>query len=186
MFEYITAKKHTTWNREELQQSNLCGCLWCLAIYPASEISQWHMEDENGIEQTAICAHCNVDAILPDKSGYPLTTEFLTKMHNYWMEAYKEYTATELVDEPTIEYLNEYYLGPKGFRVESGDELGPYTDYLVYEGHAEIFRAIYPKELLIKISQLLPDSEVRIFTENISVGDDTVSQETLKITVHHQ
>ena len=186
MFEYITAKPHTTDNREELQKSDLCGCLWCLEIYPASEINQWWGEDENGVEQTAICAQCNADAILGDAAGYPLTKEFLTQMHNYHMEAYKQYTSTELVDEPTIAYLNEHYLGPKGFRVEIGEELEPYTNYFVYEGEDKIFWTIYPNELLIKVAQLLPDSQVHMAEMNIPVGDEMVTQGTLKITVHHQ
>ena len=95
MFEYIYAHKHASWNRKVLQQSDLCGCIGCRSIYPASEIFQWHQEDENGVEQIAICARCNIDTILPDKAGYLLTTEFLTKMHNYWMEPVKEYSATE-------------------------------------------------------------------------------------------
>ena len=186
MYEYIAAKPHTTNNREELQQSNLCGCLWCMEIYTASEINQWHMEDDNGIEQTAICAKCNADVILGDASGYPLTKDFLTRMHNYHMEPIKEWFATELVDEFSIEYLNEHYLKPKGFRVQVGEELEPYTNYFVYEGDAEIFTTIYPKEILIKIAQLLPDSEVRIVTDKIPVGNESVSQDTLKITIHHQ
>ena len=186
MFEYITAKKHCSYNREELKASRLCGCIWCLEVYPASEISQWHQEDINGVEQTAICARCNNDAILGDAAGFPLSAEFLTAMRNYWMEAVKEYSAAELVNESTINFLNEYVLGKKSFRVEIGEEVEPYTNYLVYEGDEEIFRTIFPRELLIKVAQLLPDSEVRICTDQFAVGDSSVSQETLTIRVHCQ
>ena len=93
-------------------------------------VSQWHQEDEHEVEQTAICARCNIDGVIPDKAGHLLTIEFMTKMHNYWMEPVKEYSATELVDESTIDYLNTYYLRPKGFRIEIGNELEPYINYL--------------------------------------------------------
>jgi hypothetical protein len=58
--------------------------------------------------------------------------------------------------------------------------LEPYTDYFVYEGDDEIFRTIYPNELLIEIAQLLPDSEVQMVAMNIPVGDEMVTQGTLK------
>ena len=83
MFEYIYAHKHTSWNRKLLQQSELCGCIGCRAIYPASEIFQWHQEDENGVEQTAICARCNIDGVIPDEAGYLLTNDILMKISIY-------------------------------------------------------------------------------------------------------
>jgi hypothetical protein len=186
MFEYIYAHKYTSWNRKVLQQSELCGCIGCRAIYPASEISQWHQEDENGVEQTAICARCNVDGVIPDKAGYLLTNDFLMKMHNYWMEPVKKYSPTELVEESTIDYLNKWYLRPKGFRIEIENEPKPNRNYLVYEGAEELYKTNNPKELLIKIAQLLPDSDVHIETQDISVGEERISQDTLKIHIHYQ
>jgi hypothetical protein len=42
-------------------------------------------ELEPGAEgQTALCPKCGVDAVIGDKSGLPITTEFLTTMHGMW------------------------------------------------------------------------------------------------------
>ncbi len=186
MFEYIYAHKHTSDNRKALQESNLCGCIGCRWIYEANEISEFHGEDEHGVEQTAICARCNVDGVLPDKAGYLLTNDFMTQMHNYWMEAVKEYSPAELVEESNIEYLNTYYLRPKGFRIEIKNHKKESTNYLVYEGNEEFYKTNNPKELLIKVAQLLPDSDVCISTDDTSVENGKDLQETMTISIHYQ
>jgi hypothetical protein len=57
----------------------ICGCFYCLAIYSPAGITQWVDED-----QTAMCARCGIDSVLPQASGYPATVEFLQRMHDYW------------------------------------------------------------------------------------------------------
>ena len=32
-------------NRRQLEQSDICGCLYCLAVYPPSEVVEWVTED---------------------------------------------------------------------------------------------------------------------------------------------
>jgi hypothetical protein len=106
-------------------------------------------------------------------------------MHNYWFEPVLELTAREIVDEDSIRYLNEYYLGEMGLWLEIGADLEPYTNYLIFERSREIFRTIYPKELLIKISQIFGDcSHAQIVNEDIFVGGEYIQQETLRITIH--
>jgi hypothetical protein len=178
MFQHVTAKFHTTDNRVEIRSSLNVGCVYCLEIFEPKHITQW-----NG--DTAICIYCNCDCLLGDKSGYPITKQFLQKMHNYWFEPMLELTAREIVDEDSIRYLNEYYLGDLGLWLEIGEELDPYTNYLIFERSREIFRTIYPKELLIKISQIFGNcSHVEILNEDISVGGEPMQQETLRITIH--
>ncbi len=73
------AHKHCTKNRNELAQSSVCGCFYCLQIYDPREIAEW--VDEG---MTAICAKCPVDSVLGSASGYPIRKDFLAKMHERW------------------------------------------------------------------------------------------------------
>jgi len=67
----MSSNKSTTLN------SKIVGCYHCLKHYASEEISKFV---ENG--NIAICNHCGVDAVIGDKSGYPVTDEkFLQKMH---------------------------------------------------------------------------------------------------------
>ena len=179
MFTHIHAHEYKWGNRQALKQSVKCGCFGCRSIYKADEINEWAGD-------TAICAHCNIDGVLPDNAGYPLTEELMAKMHNYWLGYHEEFTPEELVEESNIEILNKYCLRMKGFRVESNDQLKPERYYLVYEGKEEFYFTKNPRELLIKVAQLLPDSDVKIDTEEISIGDEKVQQEKIIIRIHQQ
>lgn len=74
----VHAHKHCVRNRAELQRSKLCGCFGCSAVYSPLEIESWTDDD-----QTAICARCLVDSVIGDASGYPITKEFLERMHAF-------------------------------------------------------------------------------------------------------
>ena len=67
-------------NRRDLEQSSVYGCFHCLKIYSPKEINQWI--DDGGV--TALCPHCGIDSVLAEKSGYPITKEFLTEMNKFW------------------------------------------------------------------------------------------------------
>ena len=178
MFQHVTAKSHTTDNRVEIRSSLNVGCVYCLEIFEPKHITQW-----NG--DTAICIYCNCDCLLGDKSCYPITKPFLQKMLNYWFEPVLELTASEIVDADSIRYLNEYYLGEMGFWLEIGEELEPYENYLIFESSREIFRSIFPKEVLIKLAQIFADcSHVETVTEDMTVGGKIIHQETLRVTIH--
>jgi len=69
-------------NRENLTKSYLCGCFYCLKIFKTLEITEWIKEKK--ADSTAICPHCSIDSVIPENSGFPLTTEFLAKMKEYW------------------------------------------------------------------------------------------------------
>jgi len=77
--DHILAHKHSSNHRSELEKSDLCGCFQCLAIFPPSEITDWW---DDG--QTAVCAKCGIDSVIGSASGYPITTEFLRRMHDHW------------------------------------------------------------------------------------------------------
>lgn len=59
--------------------SRLCGCFYCGAIFPPSEIMDWI---DRG--RTALCARCGIDSVIGDRSGFPITSEFLDQMNHYW------------------------------------------------------------------------------------------------------
>jgi hypothetical protein len=91
-----TAHAHSSCNRAELERSEVCGCFYCLSIFPPSEIVEWIEPiyrdnqlvrgDPKG-DQTAICPKCPVDSVIGSASGYPITTEFLQRMYKYWFES---------------------------------------------------------------------------------------------------
>jgi hypothetical protein len=75
----LRAHDHCRENREELSRSTTCGCFYCFAMYSPSEITEWIDGD-----QTAMCARCGIDSVVPLAAGYPITVEFLQKMHDHW------------------------------------------------------------------------------------------------------
>lgn len=92
-----TAHAHSFCNRTELERSEVCGCFYCLSIFPPSEIVEWIDETapplfrDNKLvridpkpEQTAICPKCPVDSVIGSASGYPITTEFIELMYKRW------------------------------------------------------------------------------------------------------
>ena len=84
MEDYKEAHKHCIRHRDEILGSKVCGCFYCLETFPPSEIHEWTDFSGDGIGQTAICPKCGIDAVIGDKSGYPVTWAFLEKMQAYW------------------------------------------------------------------------------------------------------
>jgi hypothetical protein len=78
------AHTHSSDHRRELLASAVCGCFYCQAIYPPVEITEWVDEDDAGQGQTALCAKCGIDSVIGDKSGFPVTREFLAEMNRCW------------------------------------------------------------------------------------------------------
>lgn len=74
------AHEHCTNNKREIEESAACGCFYCLKIFDKSQIENW-LNEKDG---TALCPFCGVDAVIGDKSGSPITKEFLTEMKNKW------------------------------------------------------------------------------------------------------
>ncbi len=78
------AHKHSASHRDEIIKSEKCGCFYCEKVFPSTDIREWIDEDDGGIGQTALCPECGVDSVLGDKSGFPLTADFLSEMHELW------------------------------------------------------------------------------------------------------
>jgi hypothetical protein len=75
----LEAHAHSSSHRAALLASTVCGCFYCLEVYSPSEITVWTDD-----EQTAICPKCGIDSVIGDRSGCPVTVEFLTEMQRYW------------------------------------------------------------------------------------------------------
>ncbi len=81
------AHKFSSNHKPELEKGRLCGCFYCLRIYSPSEIKEWLVE-ETAIDWrgTALCPYCDVDSVIGESSGYPITREFMEEMHQVWYE----------------------------------------------------------------------------------------------------
>ena len=84
MSDYTQAHKHSSLHRQELLNSDNCGCFYCLSIFKPNKIEEWIDEDNDNIGQTALCPKCGIDSIIGSKSGFPITKDFLNKMKTYW------------------------------------------------------------------------------------------------------
>jgi hypothetical protein len=73
---HFNAHDHAFRQREELSQSDGCGCFYCFQTYSPSEVKTW--VDDN---QTAICPRCGMDSVIGSASGFPLTKVALRKMY---------------------------------------------------------------------------------------------------------
>lgn len=76
----IAAHKFCANHKQELQKDHVCGCFYCLKIFAPAEIEDW-IPDTKG---TAQCPYCGIDSVIGEHSGFPITTEFLSKMKEYW------------------------------------------------------------------------------------------------------
>ena len=72
-------------HKEALLNDKVCGCFYCLKIFDPKEITEW-LEDDNPCDKygTAICPYCDIDSVIGESSGYPITPEFLSAMNKYW------------------------------------------------------------------------------------------------------
>ena len=77
------AHKRSIRHRNEILQSDICGCFNCLNIFSPSDIEHWIDKNQNGIGQTAMCPKCSVDTVLGSKFGYTINSDFLKAMKRY-------------------------------------------------------------------------------------------------------
>jgi hypothetical protein len=78
----------------DILKSKLCGCFFCLEIYPPNEIDPecWWEEDntysteiyKTEVDKTVFCPKCGIDSVLPDNIGYELTKDLLIAMKSYY------------------------------------------------------------------------------------------------------
>ncbi|MEM9771742.1 MAG: hypothetical protein AAF889_09135 [Cyanobacteria bacterium P01_D01_bin.73] len=70
-------------HRSQLLESERCGCFYCRKIFEPSAIADW-IDEPNSSEQTALCPQCGIDSVIGDRSGFPITEEFMRQMHRHW------------------------------------------------------------------------------------------------------
>ena len=79
------AHKYSSNHKPELEKDNICGCFFCLHIYNPKEIEEWIIADNSCDRRgTAICPKCDIDSVIWESSGFPITKEFLVAMNKKW------------------------------------------------------------------------------------------------------
>jgi hypothetical protein len=68
-------------NRNSLQAGKLAGCYSCLKTFKSEDVKEWTDSGE-----TAICPHCQVDAVLSETSGFAITEPSLKAIRQFWFE----------------------------------------------------------------------------------------------------
>jgi hypothetical protein len=93
MNDVLAAYRDLANNWSQIQASSVCGCCYCVQIFPADEIVAWAGLDMNNIDdpraidrQTALCPKCGSESVIGDKAGYPITVEFLSRMNEAWFQ----------------------------------------------------------------------------------------------------
>jgi hypothetical protein len=76
---HLRAHDHCYNHRVEIEQSDNCGCFYCISIFSPSEIVEW-IDDG----KTALCPHCEIDSVIGSASGFSITSEFLECMYRHW------------------------------------------------------------------------------------------------------
>ena len=76
-----TAHAHSMNHRTELMTSHRCGCFQCGSVFAPARITTWVRDAQ---DDTAFCPDCDIDAVIGDASGYPITPEFLAAMKRAW------------------------------------------------------------------------------------------------------
>ncbi len=75
----VKTKEQAIHNRQTLSTEQVCGCFYCLRIFDAKEIV-W----QDAADDTAMCPYCGIDAVIGERSGIPITKQFLKGMREYW------------------------------------------------------------------------------------------------------
>ena len=83
----LDAHRHCSVHGDEIDASSVCGCFYCLAIYPPVEITDWLDDRIHGVQgRTALCPKCGIDAVIGAAAGHPITEAFLRAMRRRWFE----------------------------------------------------------------------------------------------------
>ena len=77
--DHISAHKWSSFHRSTLMKSDVCGCFYCLEVFPSNEIQDW-----TGRWRYGALPKVRFDSVIGSVSGYPIQREFLSKMHDHW------------------------------------------------------------------------------------------------------
>lgn len=70
------AHLHTSYNRGEIQVSDVCHCLFCETSFNATEVVDYIDAGETGL-----CPYCDCDSIIADASKIEMTGKLLSDLH---------------------------------------------------------------------------------------------------------
>lgn len=80
-YDLVLAHKFSSKHRNDLEKDSICGCFYCLEIFNPKEITEW-----TDYGTTAICPYCDMDSVVGESSGFPITKDFLSAMRRKWFE----------------------------------------------------------------------------------------------------
>ncbi len=81
--QYLKAAHEASFkNKESILRSEICGCFSCLKTFAPGEVT---FRKETDGQETAWCPYCDMDAVLGNASGYPITQDFLKAMQDEWL-----------------------------------------------------------------------------------------------------
>lgn len=93
MTDLLTAYRHASSNRAEIDGSAVCGCFYCMQTFAATEVTAWTGFDLSDIDDpvamraaTALCPACGSESVIGDQSGFTINHHFLALMHEAWFE----------------------------------------------------------------------------------------------------
>jgi RimJ/RimL family protein N-acetyltransferase len=79
------AHRFCTNNKPQLEKDSICGCFCCEKIFDPAEIDNWYIYDNPcDCLGTAFCPYCEIDSVIGESSGYPITAEFMAAMNKIW------------------------------------------------------------------------------------------------------
>ena len=104
------AHKYCSNNRLSIQQSEVCGCFYCLAVFESAEVTKW-VRERSGAE-TVLCPRCGIDSVLGSVSGLRFTAHFLELMRAQWFE--RTISIDDISERPEPRYLATYQWSMQG------------------------------------------------------------------------
>ena len=66
-------------NKDLIEKSDKCYCFYCKKVMDSNVVNQYL-----DIENTALCPHCGIDAIIPDCIDEEINSELVEDMNKYW------------------------------------------------------------------------------------------------------
>ena len=88
---------HSIRHREEVEAARVCGCFYCLAVFPPSEIVDWVDEGE----VTALCPRCGIDSVLSESTTISIDITLLIEMERHYFGLLSEEQLQEAVVRAT-------------------------------------------------------------------------------------
>lgn len=67
-------------NKQNINNETSCRCYYCLKTFKGKDIKEWVTELKG--EQTALCPHCSIDAVIPENQGIDINDTQLFKTAN--------------------------------------------------------------------------------------------------------